>query len=288
MKKILGIVGVLGLLLYIGVPLFASNVAKSSSESSTQNTVANNNTQATTTPKEKRVMYITFDDGPSQYTGELLDVLKKHNAKVTFFLLDTEMKTYPDAVKRILSEGHSLGLHGVSHEKNAFYNGTQGPVGEMRQANETLKSIVGQGTQLVRTPYGSYPYLTKPQKQALYDESFIIWDWNIDSKDWSFRCPERTFYFTTKAINQSKKNPLVILFHDIKFTPSTMEMFLSWMDEKGYTSEALKPGMEPIMLGVHKKKTSPSPSATPSPSPATNKQSTDGPEVLKYKNNNQQ
>lgn len=198
---------------------------------------------------EKKVMYLTFDDGPSEHTNELLDLLSEHHMKVTFFLLDAEMKRFPEVVERIVSEGHAIGVHGVSHEKDSFYRGVCGPVNEMNKANETLEEIIGKRTQLIRTPYGSYPYLSKQQKQALFEEDFIIWDWNIDSRDWSFRCAEKTFCYTVKMIRESKKEPKVILFHDIKQVVETMRLFLNWMDDQNYTSQAITPDLEPVVLG---------------------------------------
>ena len=198
---------------------------------------------------EKKVMYLTFDDGPSEYTNELLDLLAQHHMKATFFLLDTAMKSNPEVIKRMIDEGHAVGVHGVSHEKNTFYFGTYGPLKEMEQANETLCSITGEKTTLARTPYGSSPYLTKAQKQALLNQHYIIWDWNIDSRDWSFRSPEKTFCYTTKMIGQSQKEPKVILFHDIKYVTQTMKLFLTWMDDHQYTSIAITPDIEPVNLG---------------------------------------
>lgn len=201
---------------------------------------------------EKKIMYLTFDDGPSEYTNQLLDLLSQHQMKATFFLLESEMKRYPDVIQRMVDEGHAIGVHGVSHEKDTFYRGSCGPVNEMRKANETLEDIIGKRTPLIRTPYGSYPYLTKPQRQELFNESFIIWDWNIDSRDWSFRCPEKTFCYTTKMIRESKKEPKVILFHDIKYVVQTMKLFLNWMDDNCYTSQAITPDLEPVVLGKKK------------------------------------
>ena len=94
--------------------------------------------------QEQKVLYLTFDDGPSEYTGELLDLLAKHNMKATFFMLDTEMKRNPEIVKRIVSEGHAVGVHGVTHEKSSFYCGTLGPLKEMDKANATLHIIISQ------------------------------------------------------------------------------------------------------------------------------------------------
>ena len=195
-----------------------------------------------------KVIYLTFDDGPTEYTNDLLDLLAQHKMKATFFMLEAEMKRNPEVVKRMVNEGHAVGLHGVSHEKNTFYCGIYGPLKEMDQANQTLESIIGEKTYLARTPYGSSPYLTKQQAQALTNQHYIIWDWNVDSRDWSYRCPEKTFSYTTKMLKSTQKEPKVILFHDMKSVLQTMELFLKWMEENHYTSEAINPNLEPVKL----------------------------------------
>lgn len=195
-----------------------------------------------------KIIYLTFDDGPTEYTNELLELLAQHKMKATFFMLDAEMQRNPEVVKRMAKEGHAVGVHGVSHEKSIFYCGVFGPLKEMEQANQTLESIIGEKTYLARTPYGSSPYLTKQQSQALVNQHYIIWDWNVDSRDWSYRCPEKTFAHTTKMIKATQKEPKVILLHDIKSVLKTMELLLRWMEENGYTSEAITPDLEPVKL----------------------------------------
>lgn len=199
-------------------------------------------------PIESKVLYLTFDDGPSEYTGKLLDVLAKYHMKATFFLLDEEMKRNPEMVKRIVEEGHAVGVHGVTHEKASFYAGTLGPLKEMEKANATLAHIIGKKTNLARTPYGSSPYLTKKQAEALAAHDYVIWDWNIDSKDWCYRNPYKTFRATTQMIQKSEKEPKVILFHDIKYVVETMTIFLEWMQQHHYISVPITLEIEPVKL----------------------------------------
>lgn len=200
------------------------------------------------------VMYLTFDDGPSEYTHEILDLLKEHHMQATFFMLGPEMERNPEIVKRIIDEGHAVGLHGISHEKDIFYNGTQGPLKEINEANEILEKISGQRTHLARLPYGSYPYLTQQQKQCLTNEQYIIWDWNIDSRDWSYSNAQNTFTHTTHDIKESAKMPKVVLMHDIKGVGETMKLFLDWMEENHYTSKAITGDLTPVQLGQGIKK----------------------------------
>lgn len=203
---------------------------------------------------QKKILYLTFDDGPSEYTHKLLDLLDAHHMKATFFMLKEGMECYPDVVKRMAEEGHGVGLHGVSHEKDIFYSGTRGPLNEMECANSTLEKIVGFRTPLIRTPYGSYPYLSTAQFKALMAHEYVIWDWNIDSRDWSYRNPQRTYCATTKMMGTCTKEPKVLLFHDIHHVLETMELFINWMEENGYTSEAITPEVTPVRLGQYKKK----------------------------------
>ncbi|MBP3889526.1 MAG: polysaccharide deacetylase [Cellulosilyticum sp.] len=198
--------------------------------------------------QSSRILYLTFDDGPSEYTNELLDLLNKHHMKATFFMLDAEMQRNPEVVKRMINEGHAVGVHGVTHEKETFYCGVFGPVKEMDQANDTLQSISGQRTVLARTPYGSSPYLTKKQREALDSRHYILWDWNIDSRDWSYRNPQKTFNHTIKDLGKMQKDPKVILFHDIKSVIETMTLFIDWMEQNDYTSEAITSDLIPVKL----------------------------------------
>ncbi len=195
-----------------------------------------------------KVLYLTFDDGPTEYTNDLLDLLAQHKMKATFFMLEAEMKRNPEVVKRMVNEGHAVGVHGVTHEKSTFYCGVLGPLKEMDKANQTLESIIGEKTYLARTPYGSSPHLTKQQSQALVSQHYIIWDWNVDSRDWSYRNSEKTFIHTTKMIKTTQKEPKVILFHDMPSVLKTMRLLLRWMEDNQYTSEAITPDLEPVKL----------------------------------------
>lgn len=68
-----------------------------------------------------QTIFLTFDDGPSATSNQLLDVLKAHQVKATFFMLGPQIKEHPAAVKRLHQEGHQLGLHGITHDVKRFY-----------------------------------------------------------------------------------------------------------------------------------------------------------------------
>ncbi len=206
-------------------------------------------------PNDNKVdVYLTFDDGPSEYTEKLLDILYQYDMKATFFMLKDEMLKYPEIVNRIINEGHAIGVHGVTHEKDDFYRNESSPLEEMNEANRALWKITGCSTKFIRTPYGTVPYLSKAQEAQLNKEGYIIWDWNIDSRDWSYRNPSKTFYHVTKDIKSSNNGTKVILLHDIKLVNETMELLAKWMKDNGYTSKAITLDTSPVRLVNYRKK----------------------------------
>lgn len=191
----------------------------------------------------KRV-YLTFDDGPSERTGQILDLLKKYDMKATFFMLAGRIYAYPDAVKRIHNEGSALGLHGVSHRLGAFYDGKFSPVLEMNGANDALYGVLGAVTRLVRVPYGSRPHLTKEQYKTLLDYGYLMWDWNIDSKDSAQSPTVRSIEKTVKS-SVGKFSCPVVLFHEKTVTVSALENILIHLRQNGYTALPLSEDLEP-------------------------------------------
>lgn len=79
------------------------------------------------------MVYLTFDDGPNQYTPKLLDVLKRYDVKATFFILGKKIKGNEAILQRIVDEGHTIGLHSMTHDKKTFYRSPQTAVNEMKQ-----------------------------------------------------------------------------------------------------------------------------------------------------------
>lgn len=94
--------------------------------------------------KAKKIVYLTFNDGPTGETPKILDILKKKQAKATIFMLEPQMKQYKDQVKRLVEEGHYPALHSVSHDKNKLYGGSpKNMAAEMERTRQTLLKITG-------------------------------------------------------------------------------------------------------------------------------------------------
>lgn len=152
---------------------------------------------------------LTFDDGPHPiYTEEILDILKKHDVKATFFILGKHGELYPNILHRESIEGHELGVHSFNHinfkkqEKNAIRN-------ELNKTQEIIKKITGEGTKLFRPPYGIYNQ-TVYDIVAEYKGSIVLWTYYQDTKDWSNPGVEKI----VETVLSQVKNGDIILFHD--------------------------------------------------------------------------
>ncbi|MEH7883460.1 polysaccharide deacetylase family protein [Bacillus sp. JJ1609] len=198
---------------------------------------------------DQRTVYLTFDDGPHRVSNQILNMLDEYDAKATFFMLDGNMRNFPDAVKRMAQDGHSLGAHGVTHDKTKIYQSPKTVVAEMNQTLNTIKEITGIDTSFIRTPYGSAPYMTDPYKKAVNEQGYQMWDWNIDSKDWYYRDHRLVENTISQISSQSKKQePIVILLHEREETLAQLPELLKYLKEHNYSFKALDPTMEPIQL----------------------------------------
>jgi peptidoglycan/xylan/chitin deacetylase (PgdA/CDA1 family) len=196
-----------------------------------------------------KTIYLTFDDGPHKVSDQILLILDEFDAKATFFMLDGNMRNYPDAVKRMAADGHSLGAHGVTHDKTKIYQSPQTVIAEMDQTLNTIKEITGIDSTLIRTPYGSAPYMKEPYKKAVNDKGYQLWDWNVDSKDWYYRDKRLVDNTIAQVTDKAKKDePLVILLHEREETLAQLPQLLDYLKKQNYEFKALGAEMTPIHL----------------------------------------
>ncbi|PKR85766.1 polysaccharide deacetylase family protein [Heyndrickxia camelliae] len=198
--------------------------------------------------KAQKVVYLTFDDGPSISSAKTLELLKKYHAKATFFMLEPNIKKYPKIVKQMVRDGNSIGSHGVTHDIHKIYRSPNAFVKEMSQTSKTLKKITGVNSQLIRVPYGSVPYMKPAFRKASDLEGFIMWDWDIDSDDWQTTKGEYVWKIKNQVENCSGTRPLVILMHEKTTTFKYLEKVLQYFQQKGYKMEAISPNLQPVQF----------------------------------------
>lgn len=194
----------------------------------------------------KPKVYLTFDDGPASAMNSILETLQQYDSKATFFMIEPQMRRYPELVKEVVEAGHYPALHSVSHDKSKLY----GPsphnfINEMLQTQETLYKIAGHYSFLIRAPYGSKPYLTEVHMEALVDEGMKLWDWNVDPQDWKYESkkPEQIVENIKLQVEKIEKtdDPIVILLHVRHGTAEVLPKVIEYLQDKGYTLAAYDP-----------------------------------------------
>ena len=102
--------------------------------------------------------YLTFDDGPSQNTKDILDILKQNNIKATFFVLGSQVKVFPETTNRIYNEGHYIANHGCSHKYSSIYQTPEQILNEYNECNQIVANTINvpeYNSHLFRFPGGS-------------------------------------------------------------------------------------------------------------------------------------
>ncbi len=178
-----------------------------------------------------KVAYITIDDGPSKFTGQILDILERNDVKATFFMINRNMNTYKEEVKRIQQEGHGAGFHSVSHDVETLYKTPQSTLEEFSICRDTFKEITGETSNLVRIPYGSKPYTPEESYKILVENNFLVWDWNLDTEDWKSTTDN---IVSNVLLNGRNKDDLVLLMHEKEQTVEALEGIIMVLKERGY------------------------------------------------------
>lgn len=190
--------------------------------------------------KSKKV-YLTFDDGPSARTPEVLDILKKYNVKATFFVLGSNVVTKPELVKRAYDEGHFIAVHGYTHKYSQVYSSAQATLDEYNKTLEEIRKAIGvpnYNPHLFRFPGGSsggpYDAVKREAIELLKQNQITHTNWNCLTGD---AAGSTTIEAMWNELNQTAEGDdnLVILMHDAGDKKVTVE-FLPQLIEK-YQSE---------------------------------------------------
>ncbi|MBB5624861.1 polysaccharide deacetylase family protein [Sphaerisporangium krabiense] len=170
---------------------------------------------------------LTFDDGPGPYTAKLLDILRAHRTKVTFFLIGGRVEKDPRTARRIARDGHQIGNHTYDHPHltTLFDDEIRD---EIARAQDAIQAATGRRPDILRPPYGD----TDARVGAIAAEfglSQIVW--NGSSRDWELR---NAVAIREKVLGLAKRDR-VVLMHDIQpATVKAMPRILTALEKKGY------------------------------------------------------
>ena len=181
-----------------------------------------------------KVVYLTFDDGPSKLTDQFLDVLHELDVKATFIMQGSNLKKehLQESVKRATTEGHYIGGHSMTHEYKKLYRENLF-VPEMNETLALIREITGTNPNLVRAPYGSAPGLKSEQiRNQIVDANIKVWDWTIDSNDWMLI--DNPTQIIENIIRGTNADIEAVLMHEKSQTLAALPGIIAFYREQGY------------------------------------------------------
>ncbi len=193
------------------------------------------------TPVKQKVIYLTFDDGPSKYTEPLLDILERYQIHGTFFMIGNQLSSHKEAVKQVVDAGHYVGLHSMTHNKKKLYDGDGSAhfIEEFTREQKIVEKLTGTTPTLIRAPYGSKPEIDEKFRGDIAKAGFHMWDWTVDSKDWKY--PDSPSTILKEVKRQTHRNTEVILLHEKAQTVKVLPQIIEYLQSKGYAFAVYKP-----------------------------------------------
>lgn len=183
------------------------------------------------------IIYLTFDDGPSVVTDKILDILKEHGVKATFFLIGNQIPDQKAVVMRIYQEGHSIGLHSYTHKYKQLYSNNKNFIKEMLKCQEEIYRVIGIKTNIIRFPWGSRKRIKRDLPNMLRENNFKVYDWNAYMSDGiNYKTSVGKLYREATKTTVSD-HPIVLLMHcDYmhKNTCKALPMVIKYYKERNY------------------------------------------------------
>ncbi|MEN8078288.1 polysaccharide deacetylase family protein [Clostridioides difficile] len=206
---------------------------------------------------EKKVAYLTFDDGPSKNTELILDILKDNNVNATFFIISPYIEPHINFIKRAYDEGNAIGNHTADHEFKYVYTCEEAFFKSFNKQQDFIKEVTGSDCTIFRFPGGSHNTIVKNSRgkdftknitEKLNKRGVNVYDWNVDSGDAKGNnIPASTLISNVSKNIRDKdgnyKNPVIILMHDCMTKNTTVEALpgiIKLLKEEGYTFDILK------------------------------------------------
>jgi len=195
-------------------------------------------------PENQKVIYLTFDDGPSEHTEELLEVLDKYNAKVTFFVTNGN-EEYHDMIGEAYERGHTIAVHSFSHDYSEIYSGRKAFYDDLQRIQNLVVMQTGELPSILRFPGGTANTVSESYDKGImtylsssvHMHGYTYCDWNVTSGDGGGAQDETTVI--RNVINGIKElgedESPVVLMHDTQaFSVKAVDDIIEWGLANGY------------------------------------------------------
>ena len=201
---------------------------------------------------QPKFAYLTFDDGPSANTARILDILQQYNVKATFFVIGDESATGKNLYKRIVEEGHAIGLHCYSHDYSQIYKSEEAFMSNIYKLRDLIRDTTGVTPNILRFPGGSNTgagakYGGKGTmarlRQRVHAEGMQFFDWNVSSQDATKPVQSTNVIINSTLRGAKYHDHAIILMHDAPIKKTTVEALptiIEGLQEQGFRFEVLK------------------------------------------------
>ena len=207
------------------------------------------------------VIYLTFDDGPSlDITPHILDILKEEEIKATFFIINFEGPEQEELIKRIVADGHTIGIHGYSHDYATIYASDEAFMNNIKTLQQKVFNLTGVDTKIIRFPGGSSNTISKRYSekimtrlsQKVITEGYMYYDWNVTSGDsGDVHTAKAVYRNVTRRISKNKAN--IVLLHDYSGnnkTLNSLKNIIKYAKKHEYTFEPINADTPLVMHNI--------------------------------------
>lgn len=182
----------------------------------------------------------TFDDGPSENTLKILDVLDKHEVKATFFVIGEKCIKHPEIIQKMIKSGHFIGNHSFSHQNNIGWSSTKSVIQEIEKCNLAIENTAGYKTNLYRPPFG----VTNPNiARAILSTNMLSIGWTIRTFDTQISDPQKLISKVKPRINN--KGHIVLMHDTCEQSVLALDAFIQHCKETGLEIVNLNPAEIP-------------------------------------------
>ena len=173
------------------------------------------------------MVYLTFDDGPSENTEQILDILDDYNVKATFFVVGEDPEVYGDAYRRIVEDGHTIGMHSYSHNYSKLYQSEDSFAADYNKIHQLILDTTGVDTKYYRFPGGSSNKVSNTSMSVfinyLNEQGATYYDWNVASGDATSQAFTADDLVDNVMRDVVKYKTSVVLLHDATNKNATVE-----------------------------------------------------------------
>lgn len=190
----------------------------------------------------QKLCFLTFDDGPCKNTGEILRILKEKDAKATFFVTNqTSAKDHRHYLKKIVADGHAIGIHTATHDYNKIYKSETAFFNDFNEIGNIIKEEVGYFPKITRFPGGSSisrgydnGIVASKLVYKVYEKGYQYFDWNVSSGDATTKSTSDTI--TANVLNGARgKDSICVLMHDLhKKTAQALPAIIDGLRAQGF------------------------------------------------------